>query len=48
MTGKPGRSYTMNEEKALTMGLSAYLTKPVSMSDMAQALQAALDRSVPH
>ena len=43
-----GFSYTMNEEKALTMGLSAYLTKPVSMSDMAQALQAALDRSVPH
>jgi len=43
-----GFSYTMNEEKALAIGLSAYLTKPVSMSDMAQALQAALDRSVTH
>jgi CheY-like chemotaxis protein len=38
----------MNEEKALVMGLRAYLTKPVLMSDMAQALQSALDRSVPH
>jgi PAS domain S-box-containing protein len=43
-----GFSYTMNEEKALVMGLRAYLTKPVLMSDMAQALQAALDRSFPH
>ena len=43
-----GFSYTMNEEKALAMGLRAYLTKPVLMSDMAQALQSALDPSVPY
>lgn len=43
-----GFNYTMNEEKALAMGLRAYLTKPVLMGDMAQALQVALDRSVPH
>ncbi|MDH5698619.1 MAG: PAS domain S-box protein, partial [Nitrospirota bacterium] len=42
-----GFSYTMNEEKALGIGLRAYLTKPVSMSDMAKALQVALERSVP-
>jgi CheY-like chemotaxis protein len=38
----------MNEEKALAMGLRAYLTKPVLMNDMAQALQSALNRSVSH
>jgi CheY-like chemotaxis protein len=43
-----GFSYTMNEEKALAMGLRAYLTKPVLMGDLAQALQVALDRSVPY
>lgn len=43
-----GFSYTMTEEKALAMGLRAYLTKPVLMNDMAQALRIALDRSVPH
>jgi signal transduction histidine kinase/CheY-like chemotaxis protein len=43
-----GFSYTMNEEKALAMGLRAYLTKPVLMNDMAQALQSALNRSVSH
>jgi CheY-like chemotaxis protein len=42
-----GFSYTMNEEKSLAMGLRAYLTKPVSMSDMAKALQIALERSFP-
>jgi CheY-like chemotaxis protein len=43
-----GFSYTMNEEKALAMGLRAYLTKPVSTVNMAQSLQAALGRVVPH
>ena len=43
-----GFSYTMNKEKALSMGLRAYLSKPVLMEDMAQALQVALTPSVPH
>ncbi len=43
-----GFSYTMNEDKALAMGLRAYLPKPVLMGDMAQALQVALTPSVPH
>lgn len=43
-----GFSYTMNKEKALSMGLRAYLSKPVLMGDMAQALQVALTPSVPH
>ena len=43
-----GFSYTMNKEKAFAMGLRAYLSKPVLMGDMAQALQVALTNSVPH
>ena len=42
-----GFSYTMNKEKALAMGLRVYLTKSVSMSDMAKSLQIALERSFP-
>ncbi len=37
-----GYSYTMNENKARSMGLQAYLTKPVLMSDMATAIHAAI------
>lgn len=43
-----GFSYTMNKDKALSMGFRAYLAKPVLMGDMEQALQVALTPSVPH
>jgi hypothetical protein len=38
----------MNEQKAGTMGLQAYLTKPVLMGDMARAIQAAMQHKILH
>ena len=43
-----GFSYSMNEQKAGTMGLQAYLTKPVLMGDMARAIQAAIQHKILH
>jgi PAS domain S-box-containing protein len=43
-----GFSYSMNEQKAGTMGLQAYLTKPVLMGDMARAIQAAMQHKILH
>ncbi|TFG60958.1 MAG: response regulator [Nitrospirales bacterium] len=43
-----GFSYSMNEQKAETMGLQAYLTKPVLMGDMARAIQAAIQYKILH
>ncbi len=41
-----GFSYSMNEKKARTIGLQAYLTKPVLMDDMARAIQAAMQGKI--
>ncbi|MEX0829754.1 MAG: PAS domain S-box protein [Nitrospirales bacterium] len=43
-----GFSYSMNEDKADTMGLQAYLTKPVLMGDMAHAIQSAMQYKILH
>ena len=41
-----GFSHMMNEAKAESIGLQAYLTKPVLMDDMARAIQAALQKKM--